>query len=291
MKKILVPCDFSQPAVNAFRFALDVAAESKGTVYLLNVLEVPVINDPVIMPVMTFEQDFLKDLKNKATAEFSKLTAKYSHDDVKVVPVVEFGSPARAIVEYAGKNAVDLIIMGSHGASGLREFFVGSNAEKVVRHSTVPVLVMKNYHKGPVRNIIFPNTLDMENLQDLTMKVKALQSFFRAKIHIVYINTPVNFASDIVTYPRLREFAGRFMFKDYTLNVFNHPSEEEGIIHFTESVKGDLIAMGTHGRKGISHMINGSLAEDIVNHTDCAIWTYNLTQQDNQLYVNPGSNH
>lgn len=276
MKKILVPCDFSKPAINAFRFALDVAMQSKGTVYLLNVIELPVIHDPIIMPVLTFEQEFLKELKEKTSSEFNKITNKYNQKGVKVVPNVEFGSPARMITDFAEKNSIDIIIMGSHGASGLKEYFVGSNAEKVVRHSSVPVLVMKNYYKGVLRNIVFPNTLETENQEDLITKVKALQAFFKATVHILYVNTPTNFTSDTVTLERLEQFAKRFIFKDYTINVYNYPYEEEGIIHFTKSIKGNLIAMGTHARKGISHIINGSLAEDVVNHTDYPIWTYAL---------------
>ena len=282
MKKILVPCDFSKTAINAFRFALDIASQSKGTVYLLHVIELPVIHDPVIMPVVTFEQDLLKDLREKATKEFDKLISKYDQG-VKVSKNVEFGSPARMINDFANKNSVDLVVMGSHGATGLREIFVGSNAEKVVRNSSIPVLVTKNYYKGPVKDIVFPNTLDLEKMQDFTMKVKALQAFFKAKIHIVYINTPTNFTADTVTLSRLKDFAKKFMFQDFTVNIFNHQFEEDGIIEFTKSIKGDLIAMGTHGRKGISHLINGSLAENVVNHTQSAIWTYNLKPEANPV--------
>src|SRR5687768_17449374 len=63
MKNILVPCDFSKPAVNAFRFAIDMAMRSKGVIYLLNVVELPAIHDPIIMPVVAFEKDFMKELK------------------------------------------------------------------------------------------------------------------------------------------------------------------------------------------------------------------------------------
>jgi nucleotide-binding universal stress UspA family protein len=168
--------------------------------------------------------------------------------------------------------------MGSHGASGVREFFVGSNAERMVRNSPVPVLVVKDYYKGPVKNIVFPNTLDTENQEDLVMKVKALQNFFKAHLHIVWINTPLNFTSDKLTSERLETFAKRFMLKDYTISVFNHTDEETGILEFSNSIKGDLIAMGTRGRKGITHLVNGSLAEDVVNHNKGLVWTYSLQQ-------------
>lgn len=274
MKKILVPCDFSKPAINAFRFALDLARKSKGVVHLVNVIELPAIHDPIIMPVMTFEREFLKELKEKATTAFNKLIDRYKPAGVTVKTDVLFGAPSRMIVESIKKKSIDLIVMGSHGATGAREYFIGSNAEKVVRRSNVPVLVIKNYYKGAIKNIVFPNTLETEKQGDLIRKVKELQAFFRATLHILYVNTPTNFTADSVTIERLKQFAKQSGFKNYTLNVYNYPFEEPGIIHFNDSIKGDLIAMGTHGRNGLAHILNGSLAEDVVNHANAPIWTY-----------------
>jgi nucleotide-binding universal stress UspA family protein len=274
MKKILVPCDFSKPAINAFRFALDIAKRSKGTIRLIHIIQLPVMHDTVLMPVLNFEEEMLKDLSNKTAARFKKLNEKYNEEGVKVSWEVEFGQPSRTLVEIIKSQSVDLVIMGSHGASGLREYFIGSNAEKVIRLSPVPVLITKNYYKGPIENIVFPNTLEIENQAELIAKVKALQSFFNAKLHIVWINTPINFTSDVITQQRLEAFAKRFGLKDYSLHIFNHPNEEDGIIRFNEFIKGDIIAMGTHGRKGFTHLINGSVAEDVANHTDSLIWTY-----------------
>lgn len=279
MKKILVPCDFSKPAINAFRMAVDIATQSKGTVTLLNIVELPVLHDTVMMPVLNFEAALLKELKEKAEKSFSKIIAKYANENVKVVGEVIFGAVSRETQEFARTQKVDLIVMGSHGASGIRELVIGSNAEKIVRNSSVPVLVVKDYSKASIKNIVFPNTLETENQEDLTMKVKALQSFFKANLHIVWINTPLSFTSDTETFKRLEAFAKRFMLKDYTLHVFNHRDEETGILEFTNKIKGDLIAMGTHGRKGISHLLNGSLAEDVVNHTRGLVWTYSLKNE------------
>jgi hypothetical protein len=108
------------------------------------------------------------------------------------------------------------------------------------------------------------------------MKVKALQNFFKATLHIVWINTPSNFTRDSITHDRLKAFAKRFMIKDFTLSIFNDPFEESGVINFTHMIKADMIAMGTHGRKGLNHIMSGSVAEDIVNHVDCPIWTYSI---------------
>jgi nucleotide-binding universal stress UspA family protein len=274
MKRILVPCDFSKPAIDAYRFALDLAVQSKGAVHLLHVIELPVLHDSVLMPVLNFEEALLKELKQKTEDQFRTIADKYKADDVKVQFKVEFGAVSRIVLDYVEKNSMDLIVMGSHGAAGLREIFIGSNAERIVRTSIVPVLVAKKYYKGPVKNIVFPNALDIEDQESLVQGVKQVQNFFKAHLQLVWINTPLNFASDTVTRGRMATFAKRFMLKNYSINIFNHRNEEAGIIEFTNFVKGDLIAIGTHGRTGLSHLLNGSLAEDVVNHNKGLVWTY-----------------
>lgn len=273
MKKILVPCDFSKPAVNAFRLAVDIAAQSKGSVYLLHVIELPVVGDPGMMQVVTMDESFFKDSRKAVQQQFDKLLEKHAQEGVKVTTTIDFGFFPNLVVNAITQNNIDLVVMGSHGASGFKEFISGSNAERIVRRSSAPVLVVKDLHKGPIRNIVFPNTLETEGQDELIKQLKLLQAFFKATLHIVYINTPGLFRSDTVTLKLLKEFAKRYMFKDYTINVFNHENEEGGIIHFTRSIGADLIALGTHGRRGVSHLLNGSLAEDLVNSSKAMIWT------------------
>lgn len=275
MKKILVPCDFSEQAINAFRFAIDIAAQSKGEIHLVHVVEVPVLHDTMLMPVLSFEEALFEELRVKAEKQFQKLISKYGIEKVKVKSKVIFGGTSRMILDYISDSKIELVVMGTKGASGVREYLIGSNAEKIVRGSIVPVLAVKKYVKASsIKNIVFPNTLHTETQEDLVMKVKALQNFFKAKIHIVWINTPSNFTRDRVTHERLTAFAKRFMFKDCTVHVYNDPYEETGVINFAHEIKTDMIAIGTHGRKGLTHLMSGSVAEDLVNHVDCPIWTY-----------------
>jgi nucleotide-binding universal stress UspA family protein len=277
MKNILVPCDFSEPAIHAFRFALDIAVRAKSDVRLYHVIELPAIHDPIIMPVVTLEQEFLKELKEKALVRLNGLISQFGEPaSVKATAVVDFGSPARMMTEFADKESIDLIAIGSHGASGVKEYFIGSNAEKIVRRSSIPVLVIKSYEGKPIRNIVFPNSLETEKQEDLIAKVKELRSFFSANLHILYVNTPTHFTADNITCSRLEAFAKKFGFTDYTLNVYNYPYEDSGIIQFAHKINADLVAMGTHGRRGIAHFVSGSLAEDIVNHAQCPIWTYGI---------------
>jgi nucleotide-binding universal stress UspA family protein len=278
MKKILVPCDFSKPAIQAFEFALEMAKQSKGSIHLVYVVELPVLNDTMLMPTLNFEADFLKELKEKSEMRFKKLIEKHAKSPVGITFDTLFGSTFTSILEVIEKQAFDLIILGSHGASGLRELIIGSNAEKIVRFSPLPVIVVKDYLNQPIKNIVFPNSLEIEGQEDLVLKVKAMQDFFKAHLHIVWINTITGFTSDTITNERLDKFAKRFMLKDYSLHIFNHISQEEGILAFNKLVKGDLIAMATHGRKGLNHIMNGSVAEDVVNHTSTPVWTYHLAK-------------
>lgn len=274
MKKLLVPCDFSAPSMHAFQFALDAAQTANGTVHLLHVMELPVLHDSVLMPVLTFEEDLMRELKTKAENEFKVVKKKYNTQSVNVVTEVQFGRIGDTIRRYTHEHKIDTIIMGSHGATGAREFFIGSNAEKIVRHADVPVLVVKDLFKGPIKNIVFPNTLETENQEDLVQKVKTLQNFFKAHLHIVWINTPLNFTSDNETRARLDKFVNRYQFKDFTINIYNHVNPEDGILEFAKSIDAGLIAMGTHGRKGLAHVMRGSLTESIVNHTNKLVWSY-----------------
>jgi nucleotide-binding universal stress UspA family protein len=279
MKKIFVPCDFSKPAINAFKFALDIAERSGGTINLAHVIELPVMHDTILMPVLNFEEQLLKELKEKAIAQFKKIVEKNKREGVKVLFHVEFGPISKRLLDMIVAHSADVVIMGSHGASGLREYLIGSNAEKVIRKSPVPVFVTKNYNSEPVKDIVFPNVLNQEHQTALVAKVKELQKFFRAHLHLVWINTPGNFTSDAVTHQRLQAFAKQFALKDYSVHIYNDFNEEDGIIKFTKFVKGEIIAMGTQGKRGITHLLNGSITEDVANHTEGLIWTYSLKNE------------
>jgi nucleotide-binding universal stress UspA family protein len=275
MKKILVPCDFSEQAINAFQLAIDLSERSKREVHLLHVVELPVMHDSMLMPTLAFEATLLKELGDNAEAQFAKIKSEYA-SDIPVITKVVFGSTSMMILDYMAEAEIELVVMGTKGASGLRELVIGSNAEKIVRRAPCPVITVRKHTKlNTIRNIVFPNSLEQDQ-EDLVQHVKALQDFMKATVHIVWINTPGNFVSDNVTLIRLKEFAKRFMMKDYTLSVFNDTFEESGVISFAHMIKADMIAMGTHGRRGLNHVMSGSVTEDVVNHIDCPIWTYTI---------------
>ncbi|NOT73509.1 MAG: universal stress protein [Cyclobacteriaceae bacterium] len=273
MKNILVPFDFSKTALNAYRLALDIAALSRGKVQVLNVVELPAVSNSVFTPAVTFGTALRNEMSDKAKAHFDKVSKGFNKENIRIEFFVEFGILSKVILKVAKKNKIDLILMGSHGVSALKGYFVGSNAEKIVRTSPVPVIIVKSLYKGPVKNIVVPFMTDQENYPDFFLKIKALQTFFKAHLHILSVNTPTNFTLDEVNHERIRLVARKFKLKDYTVNIFNQINEETGILKFAESIDADMIAMGTHGRKGLSHLVFGSKTENIANHGRALLWT------------------
>src|SRR5689334_10911146 len=104
MKKILVPCDFSIPAINAFRFALDLAKQSDSSVHLLYVVELPVLHDSLLMPALYFEKAFMADLKLSTQKRFDKIIAKYNKENITVTSHVDFGATTKMIREHVKKQ-------------------------------------------------------------------------------------------------------------------------------------------------------------------------------------------
>jgi nucleotide-binding universal stress UspA family protein len=285
MKNILVPCDFSAPALNAYRYALRIASKSGGNVHLINAVQPPVLHDTLLMPTLLIEKQLIREVRLKTEEQFRKVISKYFDPNVEVIAKTVVGSLVDAVRSYSKKHYIDLIVMGSQGASGARELLVGSNAEKLVRHSSVPVLVLRDQvKKQSIKDIVFPNSLETSGQNELIDRVKALQNFFKATIHILYVNTPGNFSSDVITLERLRQFVKVYGLRNCTTNIYSHFTEEGGIIEFTNSIDGDMIALGTNKRKGISHLVSGSIAENVVNHTKGLIWTYSLKQKELELY-------
>ncbi len=276
IKNILVPTDFSTQAESALKVAAQIAKKNNATIYLLHILELPIhlselmaSGAPAPAPEAIF---FMKQAHKKFEAV---LDQKYL-EDVDVVETVSFEDVLHGIIDSCKKNDIDMIVMGSHGSSGFEELFIGSNAEKVVRTSKQPVLVIKeDCDIYEIEDFVYATNFDDEDKPSL-LAAYNFSKAINANLHLVWINTANGFKTTYETEEKMNTMIGDLDISDYSLNIYNDISVEKGIFNFANSVNAGMIGISTHGRKGISHFINGSLGEDVVNHAKRPVLTFKI---------------
>lgn len=282
MKKILVPCDFSESAIQAYEFAMSMAARANAEVYVLKVIDLPFFYETTFGTTpQYFDSSIYKDLEEEAKINFEKLKDKHDRKELVSFSVLR-GAVTFVIRQFAEEHNIDLIVMGTRGTSGFQEYWIGSNTEKVVRYSSVPVLaIRKSFDIDKIKNIVFPITPRLDQ-SDLIARIKELQTFFSAKLHVLLVNTPSNMLRTKDEMDLMDDFARHYKLSNYSLNTRNDFNEQDGIINFVHEIKADMIAMATHGRAGLAHLVMGSVTEDVVNHIDCPIWTYRIKKYNTQ---------
>ncbi|WP_196885575.1 universal stress protein [Aureivirga sp. CE67] len=276
MKRILVPVDFSEQATNAAKVAAKIAKKTGSEIYLLHMFELP---SDVIDPTnfTTGETGPLKVMFMKKIHEkFEQFKKSDFFEGINVVESVQFHKTFEGIIDASKEHEIDLVIMGSQGASGLEEFFIGSNTEKVVRNSDVPVLVIKDHNEDfEIKNIVFASDFTKENKKTFD-KLLDFVSIFDSKIHLLKVNTPYNFETTRESNYTMDAFIKEYDLKNYSINIYNDNSIERGILNFTNEVDADVIALNTHGRSGLSHLFNGSITEDLTNHSIKPVITFKI---------------
>ena len=274
MKKILVPCDFSSPSRAAFKTAMDWAYQTGGEVIVLHVIFIQVAYAGYGSEAIPFNFTYLEDAEKRAKSEFEKMKEEANLPSVKSRLELTYGDVMLSIRNFMEPDKIDFIIMGTSGSSGMSEVFIGSNTEKVVRHSPVPVLAIREYVSlGSIKHILFPTLMGL-NQTEFIKKLKELQEFLHATLHILLVNSPSNFITDCEAKETFDDFLNQYKLENCQFHFSSYRSEEEGIIDFAITQKMDLIAMATHARKGLAHLFNGSITEDLVNHVTSPIWTY-----------------
>ena len=144
IERILLPIDFSDDSINALAYARDFAAAFNAELLLLHVIEPIYYATPADMYVTSPNISMLLD-EQRAIAEqqLDRLSAELTEQGRKHRTILKTGTPAQVIVEAADAAHADLIIMSTHGRSGLAHILLGSVAEKIVRHATCPVLTIR----------------------------------------------------------------------------------------------------------------------------------------------------
>ncbi len=276
MKTILIPSDFSECANNALRFAAFMATKTGATLNLLHVLDVPLIGYQGSIEGTVNDVPYMMGILKATKTRMKKLLKSSFLKDIKVNHNIEIGSVTDQIMKAAEKYKAELIVMGTHGAKGVEEIFIGSTAEKIVHNSQIPVITIKHEITEPkIEKIVYATDFSDE-CESVFPEVEKIAKMFEAKIEVVKVVTRFQFETSKKSARTIEKFKKKFQNSDFPVSVYNDFNKQEGIRRYSDSAGANMIALGTHGRHGLSHFFNRSIAEDLVNHSSLPILTVNL---------------
>lgn len=277
MKKIIVPVDFSKHSEYAIETAAALAKRNNAEIIALHMLE---LSESSISQTDSNSQFNTLFYMKRAEQQFEDMLKKDVLKDVKITPIVKRFKVFKEVNDVAKTENADLIIMGSHGSSGVNEIFIGSNTERVVRHSDIPVLVIKNKPTNMhFDNVVYGCDFTDESIASY-IKVSKFFENMGSKVHLLYVNLPdFAFKSTNEMEARVAEFLKKTEGNLKKLNdvvYFSDYNIEKGILNYANKIGADLIAVSTHGRTGIAHFFEGSISEDIANHAILPVMTFKI---------------
>ena len=268
MKKILVPTDFSGEATNALNFAVQVAAKINAEIILLHALEIERPNFQVSGEISAVNRDihFQAEIISRCLHKLQEIAQQYPN--TAIITKATAGDAEEVIQKAVEHYETDLVVMGSKGVKGWKELLVGSQTEKIIRYVKCPVLVVKQpMDLNFLESILLACDLTEESIP-VVNKVVALGQVLELKIDILYVHSWRDYTKNEMG---LQEEVSTFLQKTNAnqcdVNIISHDNIEKAIISVADKLDSGIVAMATHGRKGLVHFLTGSLTEDFANHS------------------------
>ena len=292
-KKILVPIDFSEGSKMALPYAIGIARDFGATVSLAHVVPSTTPADLTHLGIVLEEKRLLK----QAQGLMRQFRANQLPSDTGGKDFVLSGSPAPEICRLAAKATFDLIVLATHGHSGLKHLWLGSVAEKVVRHAPCPVLTIReeplccllpDVNPMRVKRILVPTDFS-ELSRGAVVRAAQLARRLGAQIDLIYVIEPppypeYGYAHIPMKEAGLRELAEielanlqhdvpdlKELVRETVVRTGNVPFE---ILQSALLLNSELIVMATHARKGLKHFALGSNTEKVVRQARCPVLVF-----------------
>lgn len=286
---ILVPTDGSEGALVGARRGIDLASTIGARLHVLAVLDTRE-TEPLPWPSSSDDrserEQVLSDQAERAVDEVATLAR--SHLDQPVSTTVEAGVPHRSITEYADQHAIDLVVMGTRGRTGLERVLLGSVAEKTLRTSDVPVVMVPpdadivEIGDTSYRNLLLPT--DGSDGAEVAIDLGiTLAEAYDATVHTVYSVDTSRFLG-ARGFPELHEALEQFghdaleavrdRARSAEVSVAGYVGSGPAvrvILAYGDTHDIDLIVMGTHGRSGLDRQLLGSVTEEVVRGADVPV--------------------
>ncbi len=255
--------DFSQGAMNALDYAVDVAVSTKAEITLLWVE--PNTSDKVLPGEKN-------EVRYDAKIELQDLVEKtiIKHPDLRLGFKQKRGKVYQEIAGFASQNQIDIVIIGTHGIGGIEEFWVGSNAYKILSYCPCPVISVRADYKlgGSINKIILPIDDSLDTTRKVPMAV-AIAKNFNAEIRVlgVYDSDLGSIRRRTDKYVRVTE---DYLIKNDVVHKFIHCTSNNissSLVKYAEGDKADLIVIMTDENKVTSDIIMGRKAQQIINQS------------------------
>lgn len=249
MKSILIPVDFSEYARAAMLYGVMLAKKNGAELFFLHVFDGP--EDWNRIPVEG-QQHFpqIESRMVEAEVKMDKLLSEKIFKGVKTTGIVRPGIIQEQIKRFARQYKIDLIIMGAHGKGDSKRFFIGSQAQKILRTATCPVLsVKKDFKPKAIKRIVFAADFIDDKTSGFSTIVPLVE-VLKANVDLVFINTPAHFHDTLTVEKAMDRFVATYPRIKFKKHIFNAMNIEEGILQFSSVGKTQLIAKVTKNRQG-----------------------------------------
>jgi nucleotide-binding universal stress UspA family protein len=296
IKTVLFPTDFSRAANQALPHALKIAQKYKADITILHVATL-YSDDPNAPEYQQLDEGNFKEYIENSLGEVSQ--AMGSSQKV-ITEVVREVAPATGILDFIEEKGIDLTVMGTQGHSALAQFFLGSVAERVVRHASCPVLTVaqdgKEYRNNPdYQNILVAFDFS-EHSKKAAREARDMATQYGARLqalHVVeqevhpafYLKWRESIARELPQIAEeakesLRSTLGKEGLQDLDVHVeIGDGKAHAEISKFARANEVDLIVMGTHGLSGLDRMLLGSTTERLVRIASCPVLTVKLNNE------------
>lgn len=289
MKKILVPTDFSSCAMKASDVAMQIAGRTNAEVHFYTRVHVHPLWDSLSeKEKLDFPESMARIQLTRD--QFRMLRERYRGSNVRIVTSFSHGDLVEVVSRYIDDEDIFLIVMGSHGADGIKEYLFGSNAQKIVRHAHRPVLVIKEGEvHSDFRSIIFASDFQ-ESTKAPFKELIEFGRHFGSHIHLVNISTYWSMEQRPEIHERMLEFENMCKALPCHIHESGDINIESGIGRVARTINADLVTVAHFGKKPIRRIFTGSITEALVNHLDIPVLTLNYPELEawHLKHVSPG---
>lgn len=269
IENILVPTDFSETANNAVRVAVGMAIRQKSILHLLHVVESGHMSiTPEGSGIMgSLEMPDLKNASNLLVRQMQHISDIHKNLSVKIL--LDTGAVSQCVNKYIQENNIDLVIMGAHGISGVKDYFMGTNTYEVIKHAACPVLsIPASFDEVGFNSILYP-VRNVEGVVEKYDYVKPIVEKNDSTIHIIGVCSPTDMEDVFLLSKKITSVMDTMHHsKSYiTTDVINCEDIAEKILEIAESRMDDLIIINATLDKKWHQFFKGTYTQKIVNHS------------------------